>query len=729
MENINRVNKESNLKSKLNRKFSTKALGIILGVFLLLSVFTPQSAQAGFNYMFFSVNGDTTVSVMTQGDAIGWGSNSELGATMQWEIWYDVNTNSIIDPATDVLVLSEHWTDGSLISDDNSTPDGWIIGQPFNFGLEPGDYIFKVTDLDTDSSLQKIATSIALASPANQFTGQIILPGVTPPSTQLANIIVTAVSDTLPLMGGMGITDNNGNYTINFDTSATGIGFMLETEAAAGFVVPNELNVTATGGIINNDFTYITPVDSVWGFVKDENGTVIPFESDVRASSSNFLEMVTTQNGRYVIYFSSATKGDWKLNHDSRNSPYYLTELGLSFSHDTVGSFQHDITLTKSDAFIYAKISENGGLPSANYRINASSSAQNMWAESVSGIGADNVVKISVSTLDATGWDVEISLWDFEYPTPTGLILTTDKFSNVSLGDTVLFDFISGHLVSGIITLDPGDGAITWDSINVNAGNGSSSFSGMVQPGGAYSLFTSTGTFSLSPFGKGYITNPTWRDITVTADTTGAGLGFEINAAHSTVSGTLTNVSLPLDNSFYQVFARTGTDGTNGYYVSAFVDSVTGKYTFDLCDGNWTIVPPGGLPDVKAPDSAVIAIAEAPVDTSVTVDFVYSIITGIEDETKNIPASFALNQNYPNPFNPSTVIPFALPTKSTVKIIVYNALGQKVKNLVNAELSAGIHSITWDGTNEAGKTVSTGMYLYKIIANDFVASKKMLLMK
>ncbi len=114
------------------------------------------------------------------------------------------------------------------------------------------------------------------------------------------------------------------------------------------------------------------------------------------------------------------------------------------------------------------------------------------------------------------------------------------------------------------------------------------------------------------------------------------------------------------------------------------------------------------------------------VDTTVS----QNIQTSIGDNSNNtLPDKFELAQNYPNPFNPSTSISFALPTKSNVEIMIYNALGQSVKRLVNQELSAGIHSVSWDGKNDNGKAVSSGMYLYKIIANDFVSSKKMLLLK
>jgi flagellar hook assembly protein FlgD len=94
-----------------------------------------------------------------------------------------------------------------------------------------------------------------------------------------------------------------------------------------------------------------------------------------------------------------------------------------------------------------------------------------------------------------------------------------------------------------------------------------------------------------------------------------------------------------------------------------------------------------------------------------------------------MPKSFALHQNYPNPFNSQTIIKYDLPKASNVQITIYNILGQQVNNLVNREQPAGFHQTTWDGTNVQGKTVASGVYLYRITAEGFTQSKKMVLLK
>jgi PKD repeat protein len=88
-----------------------------------------------------------------------------------------------------------------------------------------------------------------------------------------------------------------------------------------------------------------------------------------------------------------------------------------------------------------------------------------------------------------------------------------------------------------------------------------------------------------------------------------------------------------------------------------------------------------------------------------------------------IPTQYGLSQNYPNPFNPSTEIVFSLPEQGHVKLEVFNISGQKIATLADQFYSAGVHSVTWKAD------VSSGIYLYRIQANDYTENKKMILLK
>ncbi|MCB0266181.1 MAG: T9SS type A sorting domain-containing protein, partial [Calditrichaeota bacterium] len=94
-----------------------------------------------------------------------------------------------------------------------------------------------------------------------------------------------------------------------------------------------------------------------------------------------------------------------------------------------------------------------------------------------------------------------------------------------------------------------------------------------------------------------------------------------------------------------------------------------------------------------------------------------------------IPTEYSLEQNYPNPFNPTTVINYQLPVVSNVKLVIYNTLGQQVRTLVSGSQNAGSYTVQWDGRNDTGQKVASGMYLYRITAGSFVQTRKMMLMK
>ena len=95
----------------------------------------------------------------------------------------------------------------------------------------------------------------------------------------------------------------------------------------------------------------------------------------------------------------------------------------------------------------------------------------------------------------------------------------------------------------------------------------------------------------------------------------------------------------------------------------------------------------------------------------------------------SVPEEYKMSVNFPNPFNPSTTVQYAVPQTSHVSIEIYNMLGQSVRILVDEVKTAGYHTVQWDGRNEAGDTVSSGTYLYKMQAGEFVQTQKMVMAK
>lgn len=107
--------------------------------------------------------------------------------------------------------------------------------------------------------------------------------------------------------------------------------------------------------------------------------------------------------------------------------------------------------------------------------------------------------------------------------------------------------------------------------------------------------------------------------------------------------------------------------------------------------------------------------------------------TGGEENRKvsdiQLPTKFALNEAYPNPFNPETEITYDVPKVAVVNIAIYNLLGQKVKTLINTNQGAGRYSVTWDGLNESGVQMSSGIYLIRMDSPGFTTTRKVTLLK
>ncbi len=89
-----------------------------------------------------------------------------------------------------------------------------------------------------------------------------------------------------------------------------------------------------------------------------------------------------------------------------------------------------------------------------------------------------------------------------------------------------------------------------------------------------------------------------------------------------------------------------------------------------------------------------------------------------------VPAEYSLEQNYPNPFNPSTEIKFSVPQTTNVTLKVFDVMGREVATLIDEQMEAGKHSVVFDAAN-----LSSGVYYYTIITENFIQTKKMLLLK
>ncbi|MCH8299822.1 MAG: T9SS type A sorting domain-containing protein [Candidatus Marinimicrobia bacterium] len=106
------------------------------------------------------------------------------------------------------------------------------------------------------------------------------------------------------------------------------------------------------------------------------------------------------------------------------------------------------------------------------------------------------------------------------------------------------------------------------------------------------------------------------------------------------------------------------------------------------------------------------------------------VFVGVDDaRSAQTPREYSLGQNYPNPFNPSTSIMYDVPLTSNVSLIIYDILGRNVRTLLNEQHNAGSYSVEWDGKNADGLLVTSGIYFYRLEADQFAITKKMVLLK
>ncbi len=241
---------------------------------------------------------------------------------------------------------------------------------------------------------------------------------------------------------------------------------------------------------------------------------------------------------------------------------------------------------------------------------------------------------------------------------------------------------------------------------------------------------------------------PAWYDVD------SCGIIRWINADTIAVAGNVSNKNicvLPLTTPGFarvsgKIFTQTQTTGVQGvtvYAISTTTNMISG---FDITetDGSFNLenLATGSykiVADKEGFNSSYSPVHEVGTFNNYTVNNVFINITdgtlNVGDNNTTVPVTYFLDQNYPNPFNPSTEIKFGLPAISKINVSVYNILGQRIVSLYEGELSAGNHSLTWNGIDESGKVVGSGIYLYKITASSsenstkFSSVKKMMLVK
>ncbi len=187
---------------------------------------------------------------------------------------------------------------------------------------------------------------------------------------------------------------------------------------------------------------------------------------------------------------------------------------------------------------------------------------------------------------------------------------------------------------------------------------------------------------------------------------------FKPAVGWNTIDISSSNISLP-STSGSDFFVGVQYDGQNEPVIGYDTVSNGRGWEYDPTKSTWTQL------DNYAP----------PFPATLYIRAIVSTVTGIVDINTQVPSKFSLSQNYPNPFNPSTNIEYDLPLSEKVRLKVYDLLGNEVASLVDGMQVPGKYNVEWNGRNNKGKSLASGIYLYFFEAGNYRSTKKMILLK
>lgn len=710
---------------KRNFLVAVSVLGIIFG----LSVAEAQRTT----YFKFKVNGveDT---IMTQGiDNMAWECDCGVGDTLFAELYIDLNKDHILNVGDRTWIMGNmpvidgntNWNNGP--ADSSATPEGiFYCNLPPNFAMAPTYYIMKVMNLKDSSTAEDWVIITPHPSPAITVSGTVGIEGMTPPNMMLFGLWVGTNMEVDPAWWSTITIDSLGNYTLNLPD--TGTWHIAPADNIAPYVRPAEKTLHITKDTTGVDFLYTMPEAFVYGDIKDERDSLVLRNFNIYLETeSSVISETFTNTGQYLLGASAGS--DYRLAmHEEEVWPDYLKPdlWNQTFSLTTGDSVQKDLYLIRTDTVIFGLVTENGGLPSQSYLIEASIDVGGYrWYIRSYSNSASGIFTLPVNGL-ISSYFVQVNVWD--EPLPDGFGFESGNGWNVAPGDTVRVNLVSYKgSASGSLYVDPGDPAVDMENFSVVLQDTGSPWQdrgqAQVNADGSYKVYGPAGTWDLKSFGPNkWLIKPAAKRIGI--DTVNVpGNIFLANYGHCVVSGYLHGVDSVSSN------LGMGVDGDggwpNGYNMYNALNDTS--YSWHLCDGSWTLHAPWAPEWASVyycPNDTSFVIGDS--DSSINIDFYY-VKVGIED--KPIKLVTALKSALPNPFNGKMIFQYscAIPTK--VELTIFDISGRTVKTLVNETRKAGYYTVNWDGKDNDNKLLPNGVYFCKFKALDVKKMQKLILVR
>jgi len=678
---------------------------------------------------------------MTQGDVFTWEYDLSLtGGEGILYIYVDVDGDRVIsdqDVLLDGLEMKDGETGRDGPGDSSSEPDGIIRTEFGPFGFAPENYIFHVIDQNDYSEALGSLLIKEMNNPGVRITGTLSKEDVPAPDSRLENIMVGSQNFDSYMGYWSGLTNVNGQYTINLPDSAAGnewwVGLFFENNQLIGYLDTEEYEETLLAGTNSGfDFYLSLPQAYVYGSIIDLITEQLVAVNDygrlrnLNNEDDNDFEIL---NGNYLAAASfreGETSDQFQLELSGENLiPDYLipklwNDSSYTFPVNKGDSLEKNIYVYSTNASIYVQITMDGASAEQTFFVVAEN---HNFGETRGYSNEDGFLELKVR--DSSDYYVWLNTYpDWGRPLPDGYIVEGSSNKNAQPGDTVKFNLINAPgMLTGKLNIDENDKShFNLRSAGVMiSGDSTSEVYANIDSSWQYKQGVKNDQYYIQfqHWQGDFLARPSWyENISVNNDTIDT-LNFDLNYCHAALDIQVTGAPQQVMWEWWNI--NTDDPFPNFYQVaeSADIDTI---FHYRVCDGNWIIKPP------YFGDEYIVY----PKDTTLVVDndtdyfelsFEYKLKTSIEAETQ-IPTEFFVKQNYPNPFNPITTIEFALPEKSKINVSVYDIRGRLVDTILNEEKNIGVHKIQWNATGHA-----SGMYIFKVTTKSKTVSKKLLLLK
>jgi len=694
----------------------TSHVCIIFAVALLFSFACIVNATT---YLYFSVDGDSSVTQVTQGQTPMIYADCSPGSTVTLEFCIDMDASGTVTDGDVSLFIFPLADNETIILPDLDPTDGALMTSFGAVGLAPMYYVCRITDVDSSSASDGIEV-LANPSPPAVISGHISISGIEAPSPMLEYVWIQ--NSTMPLVSAL--TDDNGAYEINMlsDSGTEIIGPMIEFD---GYATPEPIEIIYEGDTSGIDFFYNLSTAYVYGDIKDiyEN----PIIRDVHIylvnqSTAERTELIAT-DGTYL--FLDVDPDEYEIDVTTADLiPDYMTQLYWDdpYFHFTLSagdSIRKDLTCYPTDTTITGYITMDGETPTETFYLFAFNTTMG-FTKVLSEISGD--FELHVALGDSSPYRVRIGTEIT--PIPDGYVVEGANYLyDEPVSSYLHFNLISDYgAIVGMMNSDPDYpepdnycmhrlsiySAMDSTMVTHITNTYNLDYCCFLTPGDYYGILTPRPYQAIPE----YLVIPSGFETTAITSLDTIELDFQYNYKHCDCFIHITGV--PADSIPPACLIAEG-DGSFPYcyYIEEEIDSGTTDFNFGICDAEWRFQAPN-IPDYVA----------SPAETTITIDGEHTLLhltfeytpSGISKTAK--PIEFALYPNYPDPFNAVTRMKYSIPINGFVLFEVYDISGKLIQTLVDRDQNAGFYSVIWDGKTNSGGYCSSGVYFMKLQFED-----------